>query len=118
MFARIGAIRPHPKIFAKIDFTSGYHQAPLSKSSRPFTAFITFLGVFEWLRVPMGPKGSASYFQQMIATVVLVGLIYLFVALYIDDILIHAPTEELFLERLETVFIRFVKHPITINPEK
>ena len=118
MFARIGAIRPHPKIFAKIDFTSGYHQAPLSKSSRPFTAFITFLGVFEWLRVPMGPKGSASYFQQMIATVVLVGLIYLFVELYIDDILIHAPTEELFLERLETVFIRFVKHRITINPEK
>jgi hypothetical protein len=30
MFARIGATKPRPRVFAKIDFTSGYHQAPLS----------------------------------------------------------------------------------------
>jgi hypothetical protein len=118
MLSRIGSSKPPPKIFAKFDFTSGYHQAPLSKSSRPLTAFITILGLFEWLRVPMGPTDSASYFQRVICSIVLVGLLYSFVEAYIDDVLIHAPTEELFLERLEIVFERFRKHKITLNPEK
>jgi hypothetical protein len=118
MFARIGAIKPRPKYFAKIDFTSGYHQAPLSKASRASTALITVFGVFEWLRVPMGPTGSASYFQQMICIVVLVGVLYLFVEVYIDDILVHADTEDSLVERLEIVFGRFRKHKITLNPEK
>jgi hypothetical protein len=47
MLQRVGSGRP--KIFGKIDLTSGYHQAPLGSSSRRFTAFTTFMGIFEWL---------------------------------------------------------------------
>jgi hypothetical protein len=36
---RIGARAP--KFFAVIDFTSGYHQAPIAEESIPYTAFIT-----------------------------------------------------------------------------
>ena len=54
MIRRIGMSRP--KVFGVMDLTSGYHQAPLSESSRKYTAFTTFMGVYEWLRVPMGPK--------------------------------------------------------------
>ena len=67
MLQRLGSHKP--KLFAVMDLTSGYHQAPLNVSSRVFTAFITFMGIFEWLRVPMGLKGSASYFQKVLATV-------------------------------------------------
>jgi hypothetical protein len=66
----------------------------------------------------MGPKGSASYFQQVICTVVLVGLIYIYCEVYIDDILVYAHDEDSLILRLKQIFIRFQKHNITINPEK
>jgi hypothetical protein len=73
MLQRIGSEKA--KYYAVMDLTSGYHQAPLSASARIFTAFITFCGVYEWLRVPMGLKGSPSYFQKVMASVVLMGLL-------------------------------------------
>ena len=113
---RVGALKP--KFFGKIDLTSGYHQAPLSVNSRRFTAFITFMGIFEWLRVPMGIKGAPSYFQGVMATIVLAGLLYTVCELYLDDILIHAQTEDEFLKRLDLVLARLDKYQITANPEK
>ena len=116
MLQRLGSHKP--KLFAVMDLTSGYHQAPLNVSSRVFTAFITFMGIFEWLRVPMGLKGAASYFQKVLATVVLISLIYYVCELYIDDIIVHAQDAESFLSRLRQVFERLRKHNITLNPEK
>lgn len=116
MLQRLGGHRP--KLFGVMDLTSGYHQAPLSLASRIFTAFITFMGIFEWLRVPMGLKGAPSYFQRVLATVVLVGLIYTICELYIDDIIVHAREPDEFLSRLRKVFERLRKHNITLNPEK
>ena len=116
MLQRLGSHKP--KLFAVMDLTSGYHQAPINVSSRVFTAFITFMGIFEWLRVPMGLKGAASYFQKVLATVVLIGLLYYVCELYIDDIIVHAQDAESFLSRLRQVFERLRKHNITLNPEK
>ena len=116
MLQRLGALKP--KIFGVMDLTSGYHQAPLSLASRMLTAFITFMGIFEWLRVPMGLKGAPSYFQKVLATVVLVGLLYTICELYIDDIIVHAREPKEFVDRLRKVFERLRKHKITLNPEK
>jgi len=116
MIQRLGQNRS--KYFGVLDLTSGYYQAPLSTASRIFTAFICVLGVFEWLRVPMGLKGAPSYFQQMMAAVVLVNLIYTICEIYIDDVIIYAQTEDEFLGRMEQVFARFRKHRLTFNPEK
>lgn len=118
MIDRIGHRVPKSKIFGKIDLTSGYYQAPLSLSSTILTAFITLIGVFEWLRVPMGLCGAPPYFQQVMATVVLVGLLHATCELYIDDVFVHAATEEEFIIRLRAIFERFRKHKITVNPQK
>lgn len=118
MFARLGATKPKPQYYGKIDLTSGYHQAPLSLQSCALTAFITIIGVYEWLRVPMGPKGAPAYFQEMIQTVVLAGLIYAICEAYLDDILVYAATPDELVARLRKVFERFRKHNLTINPEK
>ena len=115
MLQRLGAKRP--KYFAKIDLTNGYHQAPLSVDSRVHTAFTTHMGVYEWLRVPMGLKGAPAYFQEAIAGV-LRGLLYDTCELYIDDIIVHGQTKEEFLHILEEVFKRLAKHKITVNPKK
>lgn len=51
---RIGARKA--TVFGVMDMTAGYHQAPISASSQIFTAFICYIGIFCWLRVPMGLK--------------------------------------------------------------
>jgi hypothetical protein len=53
---RIG--RHNAAYFAVLDLTSGYHQAPLAAACRAYTAFITSMGLFQWVRVPMGLKGA------------------------------------------------------------
>jgi hypothetical protein len=60
MFARIGTHKSC--IYGVIDLTQGYHQAPLSLTARMFTAFITFCGIFHYLRLPFGSKRAPSYF--------------------------------------------------------
>ena len=63
MLQRIGDKKA--KFFAKIDLTSGYHQAPLDEGSRWLSAFQTSRGTFEWLRVPMGMKCAGGTGPRM-----------------------------------------------------
>ena len=66
----------------------------------------------------MGLKGADPYFQRIMASKVLAGLIYRICELYIDDMLIHATTESDFLINLRQVFQRFREHNIAANPRK
>jgi hypothetical protein len=116
MLRRLGDLRP--KVFGKLDLTSGYHQAPLSLSSRVYTAFITFMGVYEWCRVPMGLKGAGAYFQGVLSQQVLSGLMYITCELYIDDLIVHAQSHEQFLINLEQLLAKLQEHKIRVNPDK
>jgi hypothetical protein len=116
MLKRIG--NQKAKYYGVLDLTSGYHQAPLSKSARAFTAFATFMGVYQWLRVPMGLKGAPAYFQRVMATVVLAGLIYVCCEGYLDDILVYGKSEDEFVSHLRQIFERFRKRRLTIKPSK
>ena len=116
MLDRIGERKS--RFFGVMDMTSGYHQAPISASSQILTAFICFMGIFCWLRVPMGLKNAVSYFQRVMATVVLIGLIYLICELYIDDILVFGKDEDDFMDNLEKVFKRLRQYNVTLNPKK
>ena len=66
----------------------------------------------------MGLKGAPAYFQQIMATEVLNGLIMEICEVYLDDVIIFAPTEELLLERVRTVLQRFRERGMTLNTEK
>ncbi len=66
----------------------------------------------------MGLKGAASYFQLMMASKVLAGMLYSIVELYFDDILVYASDESEFIVRLRSVFDRFRQYNITLNPKK
>ena len=116
MIQRIGSKKP--KYFAKLDMTSGYWQAPLAENTKRFTAFITFMGIFEWNRAPMGTQPAGGYFHYQIAFVVLAGLVYTILESYIDDILVHAKNKQEFFENLAKVFNRFRKYRIIFNPDK
>jgi hypothetical protein len=115
MLQRLGMARP--KYFAVMDLAKGYYQAPLAESSRNLTAFITILGLYEWCRVPMDLKGAPTYFQCIMSTIVLMGLVWKICEVYLDDVIVHAQTEDDLIKNLTTVFERFRKHNITLNPE-
>jgi hypothetical protein len=53
-----------------MDLSKGYWQTELHPESRDYTAFITPSGCYRWARVPMGLKGSGSYFQAQMASVI------------------------------------------------
>ncbi len=65
-----------------------------------------------------GVKRRSIYFQRMMASRVLAGLLYIFVELYLDDVLVYATNDEEFLERLRIVLERFRQYNITLNPKK
>ena len=80
--------------------TQGYHQAPLNFITRAYTAFITFSGVYQFTRLPFGPKRAPSNFQEIMATAVLAGLIYMICEMYIDDCTVFGDTNIEFVSRL------------------
>ena len=88
MMNRIGA--KHPAFMGVIDLTAGYYQAPLDIDSRKYTTFTSFLGNYQWTRVPMGLKGAPSYFQSAMSHTVLNGLMYRQCELYLDDCIVIA----------------------------
>jgi hypothetical protein len=101
-----------------MDLTKGYYQAPLSEASKHYTAFITASALYEWNRVPMGLMGAPSYFQRIMTSIVLAGLIGHSCAVYMDDIIIYGTTTEEYLKNLELVLMRLSKHRLMVNPGK
>jgi hypothetical protein len=108
--------RQRLRLYGKMNMTSGFFQTAIDDRSRPFTAFITSSGLYQWYRLPMGLKGAASDFQRMMASKVLAGMLCSIVELYLDDILVYASDEGKYIVRLRGVFDRVRQHNITLNP--
>ena len=98
-----------------MDLTQGYHQAPLTFATRAYTAFITFSGVYQFIRLPFEPKWAPSYFQEIMATVVLTGLMHMICEMYIDGCTVFGDTNIEFVSRLRLIFKRFGKHNLCLK---
>jgi hypothetical protein len=119
IFRRIAQSDEKPQFFAKIDLTQGFHQVPLDPASQEYSAFKTFRGIFIYLRMPMGIKGASQHFQFVMSDVFKhVEGFGTYIQLYIDDIWVHANTEERLAQRLESVYKALHDRKLTINPKK
>ena len=116
LFQRLGAKRHN--YFGILDMTSGYFQGPLAPECRVNSAFMTLYGLYQWKRCPMGLKGAGQYFQRVMSSTVLAGLIYDICELYIDDVLISGESEEAYLANVRAVFQRFREFGVVIHPKK
>ena len=83
LFERIGHNKP--TVLGVMDLTAGYHQAPLYPPHQVFTAFLCFCGLYQFPRLPFGPKRAPSYFQEQMVTKVLQCLLYVSCETYLDD---------------------------------
>ena len=116
LFVRMGTKRP--TIFGVMNLTQGYHQAPLTFATRAFTAFITFCGIYQFTRLPFRLKQALSYFQEMMAIIVLTGLICHICGMYIDDCIVNGNTDGEFVSRLRSIFERFRLHNLFLKASK
>jgi hypothetical protein len=79
----------------------------MNPASAWMTAFIPFMGVFQWNHVPRGVKPAANYFQRTMTQEVLPGLVYGCCEVYIDDVLVYGRDEDEYIGNLRLVFQRF-----------
>jgi hypothetical protein len=106
------------KFFASMDLRSGYHQLGLTDHASNWSAFVTPFGQYRFLRVPFGLANAPSWFQRAMTEVVLQGLVGIVCYVFIDDIIVFAPTESEFLARLRLVLQRLHRHRIVLKGAK
>lgn len=100
------------RFFSKLDANSGFWQIPLDPGSRLLTTFITPFGRYCFNRLPFGISSAPEVFQRTMSQI-LEGLDG--VVCHMDDVLVHAPTEDLHDIRLHAVLQRLQDVGLTLN---
>jgi hypothetical protein len=83
------------RFLTTLDLASAYWQTPVVAESIPKTAFICGQGVFQWKRTPYGLKNAPGYFTRVLENILLPVAQCndrIFVASYIDDVVIATTT--------------------------
>lgn len=102
-------------IFTKLDLSSAFHHVELHPDSRDLTCFMTAKGPMRFTRLPFGINAAPEIFQKTMESILdgTEGNI-----VYMDDILIFAPTEQELERRTAKVLERLKENNLTINQEK
>ena len=105
------------KLFCVLDLSAGFYQIPLEEKSKDKTSFSTRFGSFRWTRMPMGLCNSPATFQRAMQ-LVLRGLTWEELIVYLDDIIVLGINFESTLKSLRNIFIRFRDHNLKLKPKK
>ncbi|CAB0041099.1 unnamed protein product [Trichogramma brassicae] len=106
------------RYISKIDLKAAYHQIPMKKTSRKYTAFaVTGSGLWQFARLPFGLINAPMTFCRLVDH--LFGREYEpYVFYYLDDILVVTETFEQHLDWIDKVLRRLVDAGLEINKEK
>lgn len=99
-----------------LDLCKGYWQVPLEASSRPYTAFRTPAGLFQFTVMRFGLHGAPATFQHLMDKV-LQGY-EAFSAAYLDDVVIFSGTREEHVQHLRAVLEKIQAAGLTLNVAK
>ena len=123
----IAGIMPHLQValehckgkryFAVFDFLKGFWQLPLAKESQEILSYMTDRGIFTPTRVPQGAADAALHFQQTVEQV-LRDLLYEWLLVWIDDILVYADTVEELLDATARMFKALDDAGFKLSPQK
>jgi hypothetical protein len=105
-------------MFSTLDLVSGYHQVGLTERARELTAFRTPFGVFKFNRLPFGLKNAPSFFQRIMMTEVLNGLVNNICHTYIDDIVVVGTSRQTHLDNLVMVLQRLRDKGLVVKKSK
>ena len=105
------------QMFSTLDLASGYWQVELDKADRCKTAFSTRDGRYQFVTMPMGLAGAPSTFQRLM-DIILRGLQWHSVLVYLDDIVVYGRTFHEHQSRLADVFQRLRQAGLKLKPRK
>ena len=74
--------------------------------------------MYQFTRLPFGPKRAPSYLQQVMATFVLAGLMHFICEMYIDDCNVFGKDTDQLICRLIEVFLRFRRYRLFLEAKK
>ena len=103
--------------FHALDLASGYWQVALDAEDAHKTAFITKYGLFEYTRMPFGLCNAPATFQRVMH-LVLRGMLWKQVLVYLDDVVILGSSFEEAWVNLENTLKRFQEHNLKLKPRK
>ena len=105
------------KFFTSLDLASGYWQIGLDEDAKEKSAFVTYNGLFEFVRMPFGLCNAPATFQRLMQRV-LSGLEYKCCFVYLDDVLVASKTFSDHLAHLREVFTRLRSASLRLKPKK
>ena len=103
------------KYFTSFDLVSGYWQIGLDPDARQKSAFVTYNGLYEFVRMPFGLCNAPATFQRLMHRVH-AGLEYKCCFIYLDDILVASKTFQDHLMHLKKVFTCFRNAKLRLKP--
>ncbi|CAM5074953.1 unnamed protein product [Natator depressus] len=99
-----------------MDLTKGYWQVLLDADVQLKSAFVTPLGLYEFLTLPFGLKGAPATFQRLVDQ--LLRGMESFAVVYIDDICVFSQTWEDHVSQVRQVLDRLQGAGLTVKAEK
>ena len=104
-------------MFCVLDLCSGYFQIPLEAESQLKTSFGTRWGSFMWKKLPQGLCNAPASFQRAM-NLVLRGLTWEELIVYLDDVILLGNSFDGMLGTLRSVFSRFKENNLKLKPSK
>ena len=105
------------RYFTTLNMRSGYHQLPLTETSKPKTAFACHLGLFQYRVLPFGLSTAPSGFQRRLKN--LFGEpIPSHLKIYLDDLLVHSRSFEEHVNHVYDVLDILSRYEIQLKPKK
>lgn len=103
-------------IYSTFDLQDAYHQIDIHKGDAYKTAFSTHLGLYQFLRIPMGLSGSGSTFQRVMETIrrQLQGAAFI----YLDDIVLASTNPKQHLRDIEEILRTLEKEGLKLKLSK
>lgn len=105
------------KWYAKMDVKEAFHKIRVEKGHEFKLAMATHEGTFEWLVMPWGQINGPSFWQSFIDAC-LAGLTGRICAVYLDDIIIWADTEDELRDRIRQVLTRLQESNLQVEKDK
>lgn len=104
-------------LYSTLDLQSGYWQIKVDEQDRHKTAFATRSGLFEYVSMPFGLCNAPSTFQRCMELVV-GGLQWKTLLVYLDDVIIFASSTDEMVQRMDEVFTRLGHAGLKLRPDK
>ena len=104
-------------VYAQLDLHKAYWQLPCHPDSQEYHSFKTPFGVFTPTRLIQGCRDGVTAFQRAMMEI-LHDLVPKYVLVWLDDLLVHAPSPRELLERLHVIFRRLHSHRIMASVRK